>query len=116
MAHYEHTPGLSPSWSPCGAPSCPSSGERTRDPDSRFGVAGGPASRSSRAVVGRFCRGAPWVRWGSFSVYGVRLRLLCATNQVPLPYELTAATVAEVYQKLLADRCVPQSRLGPESS
>jgi len=41
------------------------------------------------------------VRWGSFSVYGVKLHLLhlllCATNGVPpLCYELTAANVAEV--------------------
>jgi hypothetical protein len=42
-----------------------------------------------------FC-GAAWVRWGSFSVYGVKLHLLCATNRVPLSYELTAANVAEV--------------------
>ena len=41
--------------------------------------------------------GAAWVRWGSFSVYGVKLHLLCAaTNRVPLCYELTAANVAEV--------------------
>lgn len=40
--------------------------------------------------------GATWVRWGSFSVYGVKLHLLCATNGVPLSYELTAANVAEV--------------------
>ena len=40
--------------------------------------------------------GAAWVRWGSFSVYGVELHLLCATNRVPLSYELTAANVAEV--------------------
>ena len=39
--------------------------------------------------------GAAWVRWGSFSVYGVKLHLLCATNRVPLSYELTAANVAE---------------------
>src|SRR3712207_9275849 len=24
--------------------------------------------------------GAAWVRWGSFSVYGVKLHLICATN------------------------------------
>jgi len=42
-----------------------------------------------------FC-GAAWVRWGSFSVYGVKLHLLCATNRVPVSYELTAANVAEV--------------------
>ena len=40
--------------------------------------------------------GAAWVRWGSFSVYGVKLHLLCSTNRVPLSYELTAANVAEV--------------------
>jgi hypothetical protein len=39
--------------------------------------------------------GAAWVRWGSFSVYGIKLHLLCATNRVPLSYELTAANVAE---------------------
>ena len=40
--------------------------------------------------------GAAWVRWGSFSVYRVKLHLICATNRVPLCYELTAANVAEV--------------------
>ena len=40
--------------------------------------------------------GAEWVRWGSFSVYGVKLHLLCATNRVPLSYELTSANVADV--------------------
>ena len=40
--------------------------------------------------------GAAWVRWGTFSVYGVKLHLLCATNRVPLSYELTAANIAEV--------------------
>ncbi len=30
--------------------------------------------------------GAAWVRWGSFSVYGMKLHLLCATNRVPLSY------------------------------
>jgi hypothetical protein len=48
--------------------------------------------------------GAEWVRWGSFSVYGVKLHLLCATNRVPLSYELTAANVADalVVWELLA--------------
>jgi len=45
---------------------------------------------------GRAASGSAWVRWGSFSVYGVKLHLLCATNRVPLSYELTAANVAEV--------------------
>ncbi len=40
--------------------------------------------------------GAGWVRWGSFALYGVKLHLLCATNRVPLSYELSAANVAEV--------------------
>ena len=31
--------------------------------------------------------GAAWTRWGSFSVYGVKLHLLCATNGVPFSYE-----------------------------
>jgi Transposase DDE domain len=38
--------------------------------------------------------GAAWVRWGSFSVYGVELHVLCATNRVPLSYELTAANAS----------------------
>ena len=33
--------------------------------------------------------GAAWVRWGSFSVYGVKLHLLCAPNRIPISYELT---------------------------
>jgi hypothetical protein len=36
------------------------------------------------------------VRWGSFCVYGVKLHMLCATNRVPISYELTPANVAEV--------------------
>jgi hypothetical protein len=40
--------------------------------------------------------GAAWVRWGSFSVYGVKLHLLCASNQVPICYELTPANVADL--------------------
>ncbi len=40
--------------------------------------------------------GAAWVRWGSFCVYGVKLHMLCATNRVPISYELTPAHVAEV--------------------
>lgn len=40
--------------------------------------------------------GAGWVRWGSFSVYGMKLHLLCAANRGPISYELTAANVAEV--------------------
>ncbi len=41
--------------------------------------------------------GAGWARWGSFAVCGVKLHLLlCATNRVPLSYELTAAYTADV--------------------
>jgi hypothetical protein len=49
--------------------------------------------------------GAAWVRWDSFSVYGVKLHLLCATNRVPVSYELTAANVAEtsLIEELLAE-------------
>jgi len=49
--------------------------------------------------------GAAWVRWGSFSVYGVKLQLICATNRVPVCYELTPANVAEVLltEELLAE-------------
>jgi hypothetical protein len=49
--------------------------------------------------------GAAWVRWGSFSVYGVKLHLVCATNRVPVCYELTPANVAEVLltEELLAE-------------
>jgi hypothetical protein len=35
--------------------------------------------------------GAAWVRWGSFSIYGVKLHLLCATNRVLISYELTSS-------------------------
>ncbi len=40
--------------------------------------------------------GTAWARWGSFAVYGVKLHLLCSTNRVPLSYELTPASVADV--------------------
>src|SRR5215210_6596348 len=53
--------------------------------------------------------GAAWVRWGSFSVYGVKLHLICSTNRVPISYELTAANVAEVrlVGELLAEAHLP---------
>jgi hypothetical protein len=38
---------------------------------------------------------AAWVRWGSFSVYGMKLHLLCAANRVPVCYELTPANIAD---------------------
>ncbi len=40
--------------------------------------------------------GAAWARWGTFSVYGVKLHFLCSTNRVPVSYELTAANAADV--------------------
>ena len=49
--------------------------------------------------------GAAWVRWGSFSVYGVKLHLLCAANRIPVSYELPPANVADVSltEELLAE-------------
>ena len=55
--------------------------------------------------------GAAWVRWGSFSVYGVKLHLLCAPNRVPISYELTAANVAEVR---LTKELLEEAKLGQE--
>jgi hypothetical protein len=55
--------------------------------------------------------GAAWVRWGSFSVYGVKLHLLCATNRVPISYELTPANVAEVG---LVEELLAEANLGQE--
>src|SRR5215210_7121025 len=53
--------------------------------------------------------GAAWVRWGSFSVYGVKLHLLCATNRIPLSYELTPANIADVS---LSEELVAEAALG----
>jgi len=55
--------------------------------------------------------GAAWVRWGSFSVYGVKLHLLCATNRVPISYKLTPANVAEVS---LSEELLDEAELGEE--
>jgi Transposase DDE domain len=55
--------------------------------------------------------GAAWVRWGSFSVYGVKLHLICATNRVPISYELTPANVAEVG---LVGELLAEANLGEE--
>ncbi len=55
--------------------------------------------------------GAAWVRWGSFSVYGVKLHLLCATNRVPISYELTAANVADLS---LTEELLAEADLGSE--
>src|ERR687890_405988 len=53
--------------------------------------------------------GAAWVRWGSFSVYGVKLHLICATNGVPLCYELPPANVADIS---LAEELIDEAALG----
>jgi IS5 family transposase len=66
-----------------------------------------PRQVSQSAGWGNASAGAAWVRWGSFSVYGVKLHLLCATNRVPISYELTPANVADV--SLLAE-----AKLGEE--
>jgi len=55
--------------------------------------------------------GAAWVRWGSFALYGVKLHLLCATNRVPICYELTPANVAEVR---LAGELIGGAQLGED--
>jgi hypothetical protein len=55
--------------------------------------------------------GAAWIRWGSFSVYGVKLHLMCATNRVPISYELTPANVAEVD---LSEELLAEAQLGEE--
>jgi Transposase DDE domain len=55
--------------------------------------------------------GAAWVRWGTFSVYGVKLHMLCATNRVPISYELTAANTAEVH---LTKGLLEEAKLGEE--
>ena len=53
--------------------------------------------------------GAAWVRWGSFSVYGVKLHLLCTTNRVPISYELTAANIADIS---LTEELIAEAALG----
>ncbi len=55
-----------------------------------------PRQVSQSAGWGSPSAGGAWVRWGSFSVYGVKLHLLCAANRVPISYELTAANVADI--------------------
>ena len=55
--------------------------------------------------------GASWVRWGSFSVYGVKLHLLCSTNRVPISYELTPANVADLS---LIEELLDEAGLGEE--
>jgi hypothetical protein len=55
--------------------------------------------------------GAAWVRWGSFSVYGVKLHLLCAPNRIPISHELTPANVADIS---LTEELLNEAALGDE--
>jgi hypothetical protein len=55
-----------------------------------------PRQTKQSAGWGSPSSGAAWARWGSFAVYGVKLHVLCATNRVPVSYELTPANAAEV--------------------
>jgi hypothetical protein len=70
-----------------------------------------PRQVSQSAGWGNASAGAAWVRWGSFSVYGVKLHLLCATNRVPISYELTPANVADVS---LTEELLAEAKLGEE--
>jgi hypothetical protein len=70
-----------------------------------------PREVSQSGGWGSSSAGAAWVRWGSFSVYWVKLHLLCATNRVPLCYELTSANVAEVS---LTKELLAEAELGGE--
>lgn len=56
-------------------------------------------------------QGAGWVRWGSFSLYGLKVHLICATNRVPISYEITAANVADI---CLTEELVAEARLTDE--
>jgi Transposase DDE domain len=68
-----------------------------------------PREVGQSAGWGGHSAGAAWVRWGTFSVYGVKLHLLCSTNRVPLSYELTPANVAEVS---LTEELLAEAKLG----
>jgi hypothetical protein len=70
-----------------------------------------PRQVSQSAGWGNASAGAAWVRWGSFLVYGVKLHLLCATNRVPISYELTPANVADVS---LTEELLAEAKLGEE--
>jgi Transposase DDE domain len=70
-----------------------------------------PREVSQSGGWGSSSAGAAWVRWGSFSVYGVKLHLLCATNRVPISYELTPANTADLS---LAEELVAEADLGDE--
>jgi Transposase DDE domain len=70
-----------------------------------------PREVSQSGGWGSSSAGAAWVRWGSFAVYGVKLHLLCATNRVPISYELTPANTADLS---LAQELLGEAGLGGE--
>jgi hypothetical protein len=70
-----------------------------------------PREVSQSGGWGSSSAGAAWVRWGSFSVYGVKLHLICSTNRVPISYELTPANTADLS---LAEELVAEADLGGE--
>jgi hypothetical protein len=70
-----------------------------------------PREVSQSGGWGSSSAGAAWVRWGTFSVYGVKLHLICATNRVPISYELTPANTAEV---CLTEELLAEADLGGE--
>lgn len=70
-----------------------------------------PREVKHSAGWGSSLAGAAWVRWGSFSVYGVKLHLLLTTNRVPISYELTPANVADV---CLTEELLAEAKLGEE--
>jgi hypothetical protein len=72
-----------------------------------------PRQVSQSAGWGGSSTGAAWARWGSFSVYGAKLHLLCSTNRVPVSYELTPASVADV---LLVEELLDAAQLGGDTA
>src|SRR5215204_5519228 len=68
-----------------------------------------PRQVKQSAGWGSASSGGAWVRWGTFSVYGVKLHLLCSANRVPLSYELTPANIPDVR---LAEELLAEARLG----
>lgn len=85
-------------------------GRRARNLAHRFDPALGNAPQRGFSQSAGF-EGAAWVRWGSFSVYGVKLHLLCASNRVPICYELTPANVADLS---LTEELCAEAKLGEE--
>jgi hypothetical protein len=80
---------------------------RRREPETLIVDSTLPSVLHPRQVSqGSGLEGASWARWGSFSVYGAKLHLICATNRVPTSYdELTAANASDLSlaQELLAE-------------